>query len=165
MVAIIQNIAGQTNLLALNATIEAARAGEMGKGFAVVANEVKVLADQTGKATEDIAQRIAAINASTRSTVGAMEEIARHIDEASQCAGGIVSSIDQQRVATSEIAANISQVAQTTRHVSELSRRASEQTRSADQGAGSVAEGAVKAEATTDGLTRTVETFLRRLAS
>jgi methyl-accepting chemotaxis protein len=165
VVAIIQNIAGQTNLLALNATIEAARAGEMGKGFAVVANEVKVLADQTGKATEDIAQRIAAINASTRSTVGAMEEIARHIDEASHCAGGIVTSIDQQRVATSEIAANISQVAQTTRHVSELSRRASEQTRSADHGAGSVAEGAVKAEATTDGLTRTVETFLRRLAS
>lgn len=165
VVAIIQNIAGQTNLLALNATIEAARAGEMGKGFAVVANEVKALADQTGKATEDIAQRIAAINASTRSTVEAMEEIARHIDEASQCAGGIVASIDQQRVATGEIAANISHVAQTTRHVSELSRRASEQTRSADQGAGSVAEGAVKAEATTDGLTRTVETFLRRLAS
>ena len=165
VVAIIQNIAGQTNLLALNATIEAARAGEMGKGFAVVASEVKVLADQTGKATEDIAQRIAAINASTRSTVGAMEEIARHIDEASQCAGGIVSSIDQQRVATSEIAANISQVAQSTRHISELSRRASEQTRAADRGAGSVVEGAVKAEATADGLTGAVETFLRRLAS
>jgi len=165
VVAIIQNIAGQTNLLALNATIEAARAGEMGKGFAVVANEVKVLADQTGKATEDIAQRIAAINASTRSTVGAMEEIARHIDEASQCAGGIVSSIDQQRVATSEIAANISQVAQSTRHVSELSRRASEQTRSADQSTHSVVETAVKAETATDGLAKSVDAFLRRLAS
>ena len=164
VVAIIQNIAGQTNLLALNATIEAARAGEMGKGFAVVANEVKVLADQTGKATEDIAQRISAINASTRSTVGAMEEIARHIDEASLCAGGIVSSIDQQRSATSEIAANISHVANSTRQVSDLSRRASEQTRSADQSTRSVAETAVQTETATDGLATSMETFLRRLA-
>jgi methyl-accepting chemotaxis protein len=164
VVAIIQNIAGQTNLLALNATIEAARAGESGKGFAVVANEVKVLADQTGKATEDIAQRIAAINASTRSTVGAMEEIARRIEEASHCAGGIVASIDQQRVATSEIAVNISNVADRTRQVSDLSRRASEQTRSADQSTQSVAQTAVKTEAATDGLARSVETFLRRLA-
>ncbi|PPQ40055.1 methyl-accepting chemotaxis protein [Rhodoblastus acidophilus] len=164
VVAIIQSIAGQTNLLALNATIEAARAGEMGKGFAVVANEVKVLADQTGKATEDIAQRIAAINASTRSTVGAMEDIARRIDEASQCAGGIVTSIEQQRVATNEIAANISHVASATRHVSDLSRRASEQTRSADHSTRSVVETAVQAEKATDGLARSVDSFLRQLA-
>ncbi len=117
VVALINNIAGQTNLLALNATIEAARAGEAGKGFAVVASEVKSLANQTAKATAEIASQIAAVRAATEDAVGAIQGIGVTIGEVSAVASAIASSIEQQGAATNEIAAGTQDAARRTRDV------------------------------------------------
>ncbi len=110
VVTLIQSIAEQTNLLALNATIEAARAGEAGKGFAVVASEVKTLATQTSKATEDISQQVSGIQASGGKAVLAVETIASAVSELSQLTNSIASAIEQQTSATSEISSSISSV-------------------------------------------------------
>jgi methyl-accepting chemotaxis protein len=118
IVGLITGIAGQTNLLALNATIEAARAGEAGRGFAVVASEVKNLAEQTSKATTEIAAQIAAIQASTSQSVEAVSGIAATIEDINQVAGGIAAAIDEQNAATQEIASNVQQASSGTRQVS-----------------------------------------------
>jgi methyl-accepting chemotaxis protein len=117
VVGLISTIAGQTNLLALNATIEAARAGDAGKGFAVVASEVKNLATQTGKATEDIRQQIAQIQAATREAVDSIQGIASTIEEVSQIATSISAAVEEQGAATQEIARNVQQAAAGTRDV------------------------------------------------
>ena len=117
VVELITGIAGQTNLLALNATIEAARAGEAGKGFAVVASEVKGLASQTAKATEEIAQQISKIQASTREAVQAIQGIATSVGEVSGIATSIAAAVEQQGAATAEIARSVHQAAQATEHV------------------------------------------------
>ncbi|TAN59774.1 MAG: HAMP domain-containing protein, partial [Magnetospirillum sp.] len=111
VVSLINDIAGQTNLLALNATIEAARAGEAGKGFAVVAGEVKHLASQTAKATDEIASQIASIQSTTADAVGAIEEIGRTIGQMDEIASTIAESVDQQGAATQEIARNVHEAA------------------------------------------------------
>ncbi|GGK39665.1 methyl-accepting chemotaxis protein [Salinarimonas ramus] len=118
VVDMISEIASQTNLLALNATIEAARAGEAGKGFAVVAAEVKSLADQTGKATDEIAQQIAQIQTTTMSAVEAIEAIGTTIADMNRIATGVASAVEEQQAATGEIARNVSEAAQGTGHVS-----------------------------------------------
>ncbi|MCJ2138222.1 methyl-accepting chemotaxis protein [Methylobacterium sp. J-026] len=117
VVSLISTIAGQTNLLALNATIEAARAGEAGRGFAVVATEVKELATQTAKATEEIAAQIAAMRAATHEAVSAIEEIGGTIEQVHGIAIGVAAAVEEQQLATQEIARSISEAASGTRSV------------------------------------------------
>ncbi len=118
-IVLIQQIAEQTNLLALNATIEAARAGDAGKGFAVVANEVKGLANQTAKATEEISQYIERVQVSTDSAVSAIGEIAEIMTEVTEITGSIASATEEQSAATQEIATNIHNAAMGTKGVAE----------------------------------------------
>ncbi len=109
VVKVITSIAEQTNLLALNATIEAARAGEAGKGFAVVANEVKELAQETARATEDIARRVEAIQADTGGAVGAMEEISNIIASINDYQLTIASAVEEQTATTNEMSRNVAE--------------------------------------------------------
>jgi len=117
VVKLITAIAEQTNLLALNATIEAARAGEAGKGFAVVAQEVKALASQTAKATDEIGTQIKGMQAATHESVSAIKEIGGTIGRISEIAATIAAAVEQQGAATKEIARNVQQAAQGTTQV------------------------------------------------
>jgi methyl-accepting chemotaxis protein len=119
VVRLITDIASQTNLLALNATIEAARAGDAGKGFAVVANEVKSLANQTAKATDDIGEQVAAVQDATKRAVEAIGSIGKIIEEVRAISSGIASAVEEQGAATQEIARNVQEAAKGTRQVSD----------------------------------------------
>jgi methyl-accepting chemotaxis protein len=117
VVKVITSIAEQTNLLALNATIEAARAGEAGKGFAVVANEVKELAQETAKATEDIAKRVLAIQGDTKAAVAAIEEISSIVAQISDRQTTIASAVEEQTATTNEMSRSVQEAASGTTEI------------------------------------------------
>ncbi len=130
VVKLITAIAAQTNLLALNATIEAARAGDAGRGFAIVAQEVKALAAQTAKATEEISGQIAGMQTVTQESVGAIKEIGATIGRISEIAATVAAAVEEQAATTQEIARNVYQAAQGTgevaTNITEVNRGASE---------------------------------------
>jgi methyl-accepting chemotaxis protein len=137
VVKVITAIAQQTKLLALNATIEAARAGEAGKGFAVVANEVKELAKETARATEEIGARIEAIQSSTRGAVDAIAEIGKIIDRVSSIQNTIAGAVEEQTATTAEIARNVSEAAkgsnEIARNIASVATAAKETTAGANE--------------------------------
>ncbi len=135
VIKVITSIAQQTNLLALNATIEAARAGEAGKGFAVVANEVKELAKETAKATEDIGQKIEAIQGDTKSAVTAIGEISGIIDKINNISSTIASAVEEQSATTSEIGRSVTDAATGTSEIVQKIQLVAETAESTSSGA------------------------------
>ena len=161
VVNLINAIAEQTNLLALNAAIEAARAGDAGKGFAVVAGEVKALASQTARATEEIASQINTVRGEIGGTVRAMEDIVATIGRIDEIAASIAADVEQQNAATREIARNVEQAAvgthEVTRTIAGVSRAASD----TGVASGQVLQSAGQLSHQAEEIRRSVDTFLK----
>ena len=143
VIKMITSIAQQTNLLALNATIEAARAGEAGKGFAVVANEVKELAKETAKATEEIGKQIETIQTDTKSAVHAISEVVVIINQISDLSGTIASAVEEQTATTTEIGRNVGEAAHGTEEIAKNVGSVAQAAQSTTQGAGDVQKAAL----------------------
>ncbi len=164
VVKLIHNIAGQTNLLALNATIEAARAGEAGKGFAVVASEVKSLAVQTGKATEEIAAQILAVQGSTDVAVEAIRQITGRMQVIDRYTSTLATSVGQQSAATGEISRNVVNAEQETAVVSAVLEKVVGAIVKTDDSAALVLQASQAVEAAAMNMRENVDAFLRKVA-
>ncbi len=164
VIGLISDIAEQTNLLALNATIEAARAGDAGKGFAVVASEVKTLATQTAKATEEIGQQVAGIQSSTSSTVDAISEITRAVNEIRELTTTIAGAVEEQEAATKEIASSVSAASNGTETAAENVTAVSASIDTTAGEADTVNQTADLLSGTTTGLVGQIEHFLEQVS-
>ncbi|MCA9150285.1 MAG: hypothetical protein KDA92_13335 [Planctomycetales bacterium] len=156
VIKVINSIAEQTNLLALNATIEAARAGEAGKGFAVVANEVKELAKETSKSTEDIIHKIETIQVDTQAAVEAIRRVSDIINEINESQNAIASAVEEQTAMTSEISRNISEVAQGSGEIARNISLVAEAAEGTNQGTTDTMKAAVQIEKVAEELTQCV---------
>ncbi len=160
VVDLINDIASQTNLLALNATIEAARAGDAGKGFSVVANEVKHLANQTAKATEEISSQIGEVQSSTHNAVQAIGQITAIIGRISEINATVASAVEEQGAATREIARNVEQASAGTQEVSSNIVGVNQAAGEAGRAAGEVLEAATELGHQSSRLTSSVDSFI-----